>query len=457
MGRSITILLHALISSCLLSSSLHGQSSLLPEHSTTNDHFGHSLATGLNWMVIGDPQDSSEGPLRGSVHIYQHNGQSWSFFQRISPEIVEGAGLNVFFGSSVTLDGNWLIVGAPGDDEAGVNTGAAHVYTFDEFDGSWENFDKLFSSNPQPNEYFGNSVTVDASAGLAVVGQLDTTGTGELHPWTIDVDGTTWIQLPSFSNPSGSTQSHFGESIQIEGTTLIAGAPNEDNGKGRAWVMTFDSNQNTFVVDSELQPDSSVLAPHFGSSVDITNLSAIVGSPHDGDGESNGGSAYLFRRKLGTWSLLDKFPASATEEGDACGSAVSIESSSVVVGAPFHNSETGNAYTFSVNGMTAVEILQLIPFDGVPEGYFGYSCLLSNETIAVGALAFDTASVQSGKVYLYSVGGMFGDFDFDNDRDIQDLLILISAWGPCSEPCPPDLDGNSQVDVQDLLAFIAVW
>lgn len=457
MRRSINLLLGVLLSGFLLNSSLHGQSSLLPEHSTTNDHFGHSLATGLDWMVVGDPQDSSEGPLRGSVHIYRHNGQSWSFFQRISPEIVEGAGLNVFFGSSVTLDGNWLIVGSPGDDEAGVNTGAAHVYKFDEFDESWENFDKLFSSHPQPNEYFGNSVAIDANAGLAVVGQLDTTGTGELHPWTIDVDGTTWIQLPSFSNPSGSTQSHFGESIQIEGTSLIAGSPNEDNGKGCAWVMTFDRDQNTFVVESELQPDTSVLAPHFGSSVDITDISAIVGSPHDGNGESNGGSAYLFRKKINTWIFQDKFQGSSTEAGDGFGTSVSIENSSVVVGAPFHNSQTGNAYTFDVNGVTAVEILQLMPYDGVSGGYFGYSCLVSNETIAVAAVAFDNANIQSGKVYLYSVGGLFGDFDFDNDRDIQDLLILISAWGPCSETCPPDLDGNSQVNIQDLLAFLSVW
>ena len=153
----------------------------------------------------------------------------------------------------------------------------------------------------------------------------------------------------------------------------------------------------------------------------------------------------------------DKFHGSSTEAGDAFGSSVSIENNSIVVGAPIHNSEIGNAFFFDISGMTAVELLHLIPFDGIIEGHFGYCSLISNGTIAVSALAYESENVPSGKVYLYSAVGMVGDFDHDNDRDIQDLLILISAWGPCSETCLPDLDGNAQVDVLDLLAFFAVW
>jgi len=457
MRTPLPILVHILISACFLGGGLYAQSTLSPEQSTTNDHFGHALATDLHWLVVGDPQDSSEGPLRGSVYIYKNDGVDWNFYQRLSPEVIPGNGLNVFFGTSLGIDGEWLFVGSPGDDEAGLNAGATHVYKYDEFTGNWEVFDKLFSTHPVPNTYFGNTVAVDSSANLAVIGQLDVTETGELHPWKLNIDDPQWISLPPFSNPSRATSSRFGDALQIEGNTILVGAPEEDSGRGRAWVMTFDNDQSVFVVDAELQPDSAVLAPLFGSSVSLSENGIVIGSPHDGDGESNGGSAYLFRNETGTWLYQDKFQGSSTQAGDGFGSSVSIKKQAVVVGGPIHNGESGDAYTFDVNGSSAVELLRLVPTDGIDQGYFGYSCLLAGETIAVGALAHANSDFRSGKVYIYPAVVMFGDFDYDSDLDIQDLLLLISAWGPCGETCAPDFDNNGQVDVIDLLAFIAHW
>jgi len=53
----------------------------------------------------------------------------------------------------------------------------------------------------------------------------------------------------------------------------------------------------------------------------------------------------------------------------------------------------------------------------------------------------------------------------DNTIDVQDLLFVIAAWGPCADPgnCPADIVpvgppmGDDTVDVQDLLAVIAAW
>jgi hypothetical protein len=48
------------------------------------------------------------------------------------------------------------------------------------------------------------------------------------------------------------------------------------------------------------------------------------------------------------------------------------------------------------------------------------------------------------------------DLDGNGSTDVSDLLMIISAWGPCSG-CIEDLDGNGTVDVSDLLALIAAW
>ena len=48
------------------------------------------------------------------------------------------------------------------------------------------------------------------------------------------------------------------------------------------------------------------------------------------------------------------------------------------------------------------------------------------------------------------------DFNEDGVVDVNDLLLLIAAWGSC-DACPEDLNGDGVVDVSDLLMLIAAW
>ena len=53
-----------------------------------------------------------------------------------------------------------------------------------------------------------------------------------------------------------------------------------------------------------------------------------------------------------------------------------------------------------------------------------------------------------------------GDVDLNGVVDVDDLLMLINAWGQCPAPpeaCPADLDGNLVVDVDDLLMVVNKW
>lgn len=49
-----------------------------------------------------------------------------------------------------------------------------------------------------------------------------------------------------------------------------------------------------------------------------------------------------------------------------------------------------------------------------------------------------------------------GDIDGDGVINVNDLLMLIGAWGTC-DGCPEDIDENGVVNVNDLLIAIAAW
>ncbi len=50
-----------------------------------------------------------------------------------------------------------------------------------------------------------------------------------------------------------------------------------------------------------------------------------------------------------------------------------------------------------------------------------------------------------------------GDLTGDSVVDVSDLLVLLSAWGPCNGDCPSDLNGDKVVDVSDLLILLSAW
>ena len=56
---------------------------------------------------------------------------------------------------------------------------------------------------------------------------------------------------------------------------------------------------------------------------------------------------------------------------------------------------------------------------------------------------------------------VLGDLDGDGHVNIVDFLLLLGAWGPCPDPCPPscpaDLDGDCQVNVVDFLLQLGNW
>ncbi|MCP3902360.1 MAG: hypothetical protein GY715_01890, partial [Planctomycetes bacterium] len=50
-----------------------------------------------------------------------------------------------------------------------------------------------------------------------------------------------------------------------------------------------------------------------------------------------------------------------------------------------------------------------------------------------------------------------GDLNDNGIVGFDDLLVIISAWGPCPPECPQDLDGSGDVGFGDILRVVAQW
>jgi hypothetical protein len=75
----------------------------------------------------------------------------------------------------------------------------------------------------------------------------------------------------------------------------------------------------------------------------------------------------------------------------------------------------------------------------------------------LGSGSYVEAAVDGVKVdSLICIVNVPGDVNGDFDVNIDDLLSVINAWGPCAG-CPQDLDDDGDVDIDDLLAVINGW
>lgn len=74
---------------------------------------------------------------------------------------------------------------------------------------------------------------------------------------------------------------------------------------------------------------------------------------------------------------------------------------------------------------------------------------------------FNYVSIFNGAVYRITYSGPGpGDINGDGHVNVDDLLNVITHWGPCAggpQVCPADINGSGRVDVDDLLAVITNW
>ena len=300
----------------------------------SDDHyeFGRSVSISGDYIVAGIPRDRKHAIDAGSADIYKREGTNW--VQQTNLTAVDAKRYDLF-GSSVSISGDFVIVGVPGADPIPTGYGrdrygAAYIFKRDGID--WTQQAKLIPSDSANNREFGTLVSIDGD--YAVVA----TKPQECGVYIFKREGTDWMEQIKLN---GSIGDSFGSSISIRGDYVVVG--------GRGSVYIFKREGENWIQETELTSLEGSTDNTFGASVSINGDYVIVGAPYYDD-DVNGrdsGSVYMFKRGDTSWTQQLKITAWDGVFQDYFGTSVSIDGNYIIIGAPGPESSiyhTGSVY-----------------------------------------------------------------------------------------------------------------
>lgn len=389
----------------------------------SGDWFGWSVAVDGDTAVIGAHRDDDAFGQSGSVYVFTRSGGTWT--QQAKLNATDGAG-NDFFGISVAIDGDTIVIGAHHDDDKGISSGS--VYVFTRSGTTWTQQAKLNATDGAASDQFGVAVSVDGDT--AVIGAWGddynaVSYSGSAYVFTRN--GTTWTQQAKLNaNENAGSSGYFGSSVSVDGNTAVIGAWS-DGVSGSAYVFTRSGSIWTQQV--KLNANDSAQFDRYGYSVSVNGDTAVIGAYGDDDAGSYSGSAYVFTRNGTTWMQQTKLKANDGDVIDEFGVSVSVDGDTIVIGAQQDNdkgTDSGSAYVFTRSGATWTQQTKLNANDGAAEDNFGHSVSVDGDTVVIGSAYDDDKGISSGSAYVYSLNstGSNAPVAFDDSYSVNENTVL---------------------------------
>lgn len=383
----------------LSSISLFGQVSetkLVAPDGDEGDHFGLNTAISGNFVAIGAEYRDKQG----AVYIFEQEDSEWTLTAKF-----KGRKNADHFGSAVSISGPFVAIGASlSDNVNGDDAGAAYIYG--NRDNEWKKIATLLPDDGAERDIFGSSISI--SGENVIVGAIGDDDVGERSGSTyiFSRQGVDWVQKEKFVDPRGQAHDNFGYSVSIDGNYAIVGSPGftvSSSGTSSAHIYEFDGHTWANVV--ELIPNSGSRYDSYGISVSISGEFAAVGANYDDDNGFNSGAVYIYHRENGEWIEFSKLFASDGTNDDWFGEVVSLYRDKLLVSARVdddHGNGSGSVYIFNFDGVKWVEIQKLTASDAQPRDNFGLRAAISEKHAIIGAWNEDEKGLDAGAAYIFS-------------------------------------------------------
>ncbi len=350
--------------------------SLLPADLNAGDFFGYSVSIDGDLLAIGAPFAEYAGlPTNaGVVFVYRRdpaNRNAWLLLERLLPPSAT-TGPNDNFGASVAVHGTTLLIAAP-RAAAGTEPLAGRVYVYERNQAGPDGFTQLqvlTASDARSGSQLGSSVAIHGhTAVFGAPGANRSTAPADLELGAAYVfrrpgAGGTWTEsakLSVFGDPEARAGDHFGHCVDIEGNTIIAGAPQFDpliGGNRRAdggagFIFERDpAAPDVWSLVTKLASPDGITGDYYGFSVAVSGDLAFVGAPKEANASSTNGYVNLHRRHTGgvsAWGVADRFVDGPESALDRFGQAVAFDGFTGAAGSTADAQATGHARVYQFN------------------------------------------------------------------------------------------------------------
>jgi hypothetical protein len=310
----------------------------------TSIFFGQSVAVSGTLVAVGSPYavDGAGLSAPGTVYLFDLAGTTPG-----TPVLTlqrPGATGDDYFGGAVAMSGTLLLVGAYSEDTGGVNAGSAYVYDLASATPAVPMF-TLHNPNPSFFKEFGSSVSISGTR-LVVGASYDTSAVARGSAYVYDLaSATPTVPVASLGSPSASTSDHFGYAVAIDGTRVAVGA------FAFGIVYVYDVAGSDPLRPALTLFDPHTGNGQFGYAVALSGDRLAVGARADNTGATQAGCVHVYDLAGSTpTSPIATLNNPSPDLQDQFGSAVAIAGTTVAAGAPFDSAvayRKGYAYVFT--------------------------------------------------------------------------------------------------------------
>jgi len=330
-------------------------------------NFGSSVAIKDNFLMVGAPNRFFNSKEKaGSVYYYKYNGGTakWGILNNgpyKEDELIEHSSPAAFdrFGCSISIDGNYMIIGASG--KGGGGKGKACVYKYQS--NNWVFVKDIVGSTSVNNDEFGHKVQVLGN--LAYVSAPNhNTNRGIIYIFNRTNGGSdNWGEIQKVVMESAYINTYFGNDFSFGSSWGIIGSKRSDTLKGEAYFIYYNTSTERWGTQgiSDYQPNQTVVASDgsandlFGYAVSLYGNDVIIGAyKKKGDGTNETGGAYIYKYTgENFWELHKQINANDMAQDDEYGISVFMHNRYAIVGSWKEEStntdlNAGAAYLFNI-------------------------------------------------------------------------------------------------------------
>jgi hypothetical protein len=352
----------------------------------TANEFTESL--GESVAVSGETVVATENPVRSKIaYVFQGNSTGWN--NTLPVATLASLNQKVVLFALAAIEGDTIVIGTPAFE----NDGPGYAYVFVKPAGGWKDMfpTAILTPSGTNDGFFGASVSI--SGDTIVVGDVSYDAAGAAYVYVKPPGGwTDMTETAKLTASDVSATSEFAESVSVSGNTIAVGSPGSDRSTGKAYVFVEPAGGWTNMTETaKLGATDALSDAQLGNSISIDGNNILAGAPHP----ANTGVAYIFTKPAAGWTNMTQtaeLSAADGAEGNFFGSSVSISGTLAIAGAPFRGAAPdgaqGGIYVFQQPAggwQNASSNTVLTASDAHHGADFGTAACISGKTVVGGS------------------------------------------------------------------------